>query len=239
MSHAPAFTKVHFGMKKDYIVLQVRLGSTRLPGKLLLPLCGLTIFEHILVRLSRAREPEGIIVATTASTAPHIEKIVRSYQASILIGSEDDVLSRYVAAVSKYRIRNVIRATGDNPLVCIGYIDKTLELHRSEGADLTTFPVLPYGTGVEVIRGEVLENVARLTNDRFEREHITQYIYRHPTQFRIVLGTPPPELQRRELHLTVDTKQDYDRMMQIYDALYRGEPLLLSRVIEYLDREEG
>jgi spore coat polysaccharide biosynthesis protein SpsF len=232
-----AFTKEHHYMNKDYIVLQVRLESTRLPGKLLLPLCGITIFEHILMRLSRARDPDGIIVATTASTAPQIVQTAKRYGARIVIGSENDVLSRYLKAVSTYRISNVIRATGDNPLVCVEYIDKALRLHRSEGADLTTYPILPYGTGVEVIKGAIFDKLAHLTQNPFDREHVTQYIYRHPTQFRIVLGTPRPELQRRELRLTVDTSEDYKRMVEIYSALYRGDPLLLARVIEYLDRK--
>lgn len=222
-------------MNNDYIVLQVRLGSTRLPGKLLLPLGGLTVFEHILIRLGRAMRPDGIIVATTADTAPHIESTAQRYGAGIVVGSEDDVLSRYIDAIDEYSIRNVIRATGDNPLVCIEYIDKALDLHRNEGADLTTYPILPYGTGVEVIKTDALRRVGSITCDPFEREHITQYIYRHPARFRIVLGTPHPEFQRRELHLTVDTREDYERMVKIYGMLYSGEPIPLSRVIDYLD----
>jgi len=222
-------------MNNDYIVLQVRLGSTRLPGKLLLPLGGLTVFEHVLIRLGRAMRPEGIIVATTADTAPHIEKTAQRYGAGIVVGSEDDVLSRFIDAIEEYSIRNVIRATGDNPLVCIEYIDKALDLHRNEGADLTAYPILPYGTGVEVIKTDTLRRVGSLTCDPFEREHITQYIYRHPARFKIVLGTPHPEFQRRELHLTVDTREDYERMVKIYGMLYSGEPIPLSRVIDYLD----
>jgi spore coat polysaccharide biosynthesis protein SpsF len=224
-------------MEKDFIVLQARLGSTRLPGKLLLPLCGITVFEHILVRLGKAKGPGGVIVATTASTAPYIEKTAMRFGTPVIIGSEEDVLSRFVVAVETYGIRNVIRATGDNPLVCIEYIDKALELHRSMAADLTTYPVLPYGTGVEVIKGDALRKAARLSEDPKEREHITQYIYRRPTQFAIVLGTPRPELLRRELRLTIDTAEDYERMVRIYDALYRGGPIELTAVIEYLDRK--
>jgi spore coat polysaccharide biosynthesis protein SpsF len=223
-------------MENDYIVLQVRLRSTRLPNKALLPLAGVTIFEHILQRLTLAHLPKGIIVATTKDTAPHINGITKHYSAPILIGSEEDVLSRYVSCVEKWDIRNVIRATADNPLVSIEYIDRAIELHRNQNADLTLYPLLPYGTGVEVIRGKVLEKVAKLTNDPFEREHLTQYIYRHEAQYRIVRGSPDIVFQRKKLRLTVDTDEDYRRLDKIYKELYSGRPIKLLDVLNYIDR---
>lgn len=224
-----------FDMSKDYIVLQVRIGSTRLPGKLLFPLCGMTVFEHILRRLQKTSRTCGLVVATTDSTAPFIRDTAKRYGAGVVVGSEEDVLSRYVLAVERYEIRNVIRATGDNPLVSIEYLVRALELHRVENADLTAFPDLPYGTGIEVIKSTALVTADRRACDPLEREHITQYLYRHPTRFRIVVGTPDDAFFRRELRLTVDTKEDYDRMVRIYGALYRGSPIGLHRVIEYLD----
>lgn len=178
---------------------------------------------------------KGVIVATTRDTAPYIKDIAKRYSAQIFTGSEDDVLSRYVSCIAKWDIKNVIRATGDNPLVSIEYLDKAIELHRRRNADLTTYPLLPYGTGVEVIRGKVLEGVAKLTNDPFEREHLTQYIYRHEPQYRIVRGIPDPEFQRRELCFTVDTDEDYRRIAKIYRDLYSGRPINLLDVINYID----
>ncbi len=226
-------------MENDYIVLQVRLGSKRLPEKLLLPLKGITIFEHILKRLSKAKAPKGIIVATTKDTLPFIEDISKRYYAYILTGSEDDVLSRFVDSISTYSIVNVVRATGDNPLVCIGYIDRALELHKREDADLTSFPLLPYGTGIEVIRGEVLRQIDLQTSDPFEREHITQYIYRNKLLYKIVHGTPESFLQRPDIRLTVDTEADYEKMVDIYEKLYNDLPIELVDVIKYIDGQVG
>jgi len=222
-------------MKRDCIVLQVRLNSTRLPKKLLLPLKGITIFEHILKRLTSAKIPDGVIVATTQDTLPFISEIAKRYDVLILTGSENDVLARFVKVVGVYDIDNVIRTTGDNPLVSIDYIDKTLLLHKKIRADLTTFIGLPYGTGVEVIRGDVLRGVADITSDPFEREHITQYIYRNEDKYKIVKGNVKGRLNRPELRLTVDTEDDYDRMVDIYEKLYRGHPIRLARVIGYID----
>lgn len=223
-------------MGNDYIVLQVRLRSSRLPGKLLLPLKGITIFEHILKRLSGARLPEGIIVATTEDTKPCIKDIAEVYNARVITGSEDDVLSRFIGAVDSFDAGNVIRATGDNPLVSAEYIDRALILHKERNADLTTYPSLPYGTGIEVIRGAVLGQIHCLTADRYEREHITQYIYRNEHLFKIVRGIPEQPLLRPEIRLTVDTEEDYRVMADIYENLYSGLPIKLTEAISYLDQ---
>ena len=223
-------------MENDYIVLQVRLNSKRLPGKLILPLNGGTIFEHVLKRLSAAQIPKGVIVATTNDTEPVIKETAEAHGASIIIGSEDDVLSRFIKSVKVFSIDNVIRATGDNPLVSIEYIDRALVLHRTEGSDLTTYPDLPYGTGIEVIKADVLVDLERLTDDPYEREHITQYIYRNEKKYRIVRGTPDPFLSRPDIRLTVDTQNDYRRMTDIYEKLYRGVPIKLQEVISYIDK---
>ena len=226
-------------MKKDYIVLQVRIGSTRLSGKLLLPLCGTTVFEHILRRFEAAAGACGLIVATTESTAPLIDGTVKKYGAKLVVGPEEDVLSRYIMAVERYGIEDVVRATGDNPLVSIEYLHRALALHKARRADLTVFPDLPYGTGIEVIKGSALVEAGRLTRDAYEREHITQYLYRNPDGFRITRGKPDAVLSRPSLRLTVDTREDYDRMVRIFGALYRGRPVALRRVLRYLDSTDG
>jgi len=223
-------------MVNDYIVLQVRLSSKRLPNKLLLPLKGISIFEHILMRLKMVKTVSGLVVATTAGTEQLIRDIAHKYGTFILIGKEDDVLSRFINAVKKYNMRNVVRATGDNPLVDIEYIDKALMLHRRKNADLTTYSLLPYGTGVEVIRGDVLIKIDNLTSDPYEREHITQYIYRHKDAFNIVRGTPDNLVSRPDIRLTVDTRDDYTRMVNIYENIYNDMPIKLTDVIAYIDR---
>jgi len=205
---------------------------------LLLPLKGISIFEHILQRLSDAKLPEGIIVATTEDTAPFIKTIATEYGAYVVVGSEEDVLARYMCAVKKYNVDTVIRATGDNPLVCIEYIDKTVLLHRKLDADLTTFPGLPYGTGIEVIKSAALLYAHSRAVEPQEREHITRYIYSHETEFRIIRERPNAPLHRPEIRLTVDTPADYEKMKRIYNALYTGRPILLRDVIAYLDSGE-
>jgi len=222
-------------MNRTSIILQVRIASTRLPGKLLLPLCGRSIFEHILLRLQCARKPSSIIVATTQDTVQAIRGIVEQYGVSLYIGSEEDVLRRFVEAAHVHDVDTIVRATGDNPLVSIHYLDRAVELHHTENADLTLYPQLPYGTGVEVIRCSVLDEVHGITEDPFEREHITQYLYRHESEYTIVRENPEDELMRPDIRLTVDTEEDYRNMCQIYEALYSDRPIDVHEVIRYLD----
>jgi spore coat polysaccharide biosynthesis protein SpsF len=224
---------------KDCIVLQARIRSTRLPGKLLLPLAGTSVFEHILMRIARARLPDGVIVATTPSTEPFIRETAERHGAAVIVGSEEDVLGRFVQAVRAYGLRHVVRATADNPLVSVEYIDRTLALHRETGSDLTAYPELPYGTGVEAVKGEALETASAESGDPFEREHITQYIYRHEGKFRITRGVPDAAFRRLDVRLTVDTEEDYRRMADIYDHLYKGEPVSLADALAFCDRRDG
>jgi spore coat polysaccharide biosynthesis protein SpsF len=226
-------------MPETAVILQVRISSTRLPGKLLMTLCGKSIFEHILLRLMRARTPQQVVIATTNDTAPLIQAVAKEYEMPIFVGSEEDVLERYVQAAETYGVKTVIRATGDNPLVSIPYIDNTVQLFRDENADLALYPLLPYGTGVEVIRSSVLEYIHKTADDPFEREHITQYIYRHDADYKIVQGIPEEELRRPDIRLTIDTMEDYLQVNEIYSTLYKGSPIELIDVLQYLDSRQS
>ena len=88
-----------------------------------------------------------------------------------------------------------------------------------------------------MIRGEVLTKVDKLTHDPFEREHITQYIYRHTSEFSIIRGALRAHFSRPDIRLTVDTEEDYLKLVDIYESLYTGVPIKLTDVIKYVDRE--
>jgi spore coat polysaccharide biosynthesis protein SpsF len=218
-----------------HIILQVRYASTRLPGKLLLPLQGLSMYEHILIRLLASTEAGKLVVATTRDTEPLIRGITARYPVSVTLGSEEDVLGRYAAAVREHGTVTVVRATGDNPLVCMAHADRAVRIHRRRGVDLTVFPELPYGSGVEVMRARALEEAADRGTEPGEREHVTRYIYRNRHRFRVLECRPRPFYRRPDLRLTVDTMEDYRNMEDVYRALYRNRPILLAEVIRYFD----
>lgn len=220
-----------------HIILQVRFASTRLPGKLLLPLRGITMYEHIVRRLLRCKEAGKLVVATTSDTIPYIHKTNVRYAVKVTVGSEQDVLGRYVAAIREHGTDIVIRATGDNPLVCIPYVDRAVRVHRARGADLTVYPHLPYGSGVEVVRAAALEAAENNSTDPDEREHVTRHFYQNRHRYRILECQPDTLFRRPDLRVTVDTIDDYRNMRGIYNALYRGHPIPLQEVIRFIDRQ--
>lgn len=227
-------------MKTDtHIILQVRYASTRLPGKLLLPLRGMSMYEHILLRLLGCGEAGKLIVATTPDTEPYIRSTTERHPVSVTVGSEQDVLGRYAAAIREHGTGTVIRATGDNPLVSMAHADRAVRIHRERGADLTVFSELPYGSGVEVVEACALEEAEKTSTDLDEREHVTRHLYRNRRRFKILECRPDPFFRRPELRLTVDTMDDYRNVQSIYDALYRGRPIPLSEVIRFLDRRRA
>lgn len=226
-------------MGRSIVILQARLASKRLPFKLLLPLSGYPILEHIITRIKRTRKPDGFVIATTEETAEAIKYLTDYYEVKVITGDEDDVLGRFVKAVFETGADHIIRTTGDNPLVSIKYIDRTLELHIETNADLTTYPLLPLGTGVEVIKREALLRAAQNAETRFEREHITQYIYRNENNFRVIRGVPDSSYLYPELRLTVDDESDYRFLKHIYLKLYRGEVLSLKEVISFILKTEN
>jgi spore coat polysaccharide biosynthesis protein SpsF len=221
-----------------HIILQVRFHSNRLPGKLMLPLKGRSVFHHVLARLLACREPEKVIVATCARTVPFIERTCLYHRVDVVTGSEQDVLGRYAKSVREHGTETVVRATGDNPLVCISYLDRAVRLHLEKKPDLTVFPRLPYGTGVEVISAAALLEAEAAAGEPEEREHITRHLYLNPHRFSVLSLDPEPLFFRPGLRLTVDTVDDYLRMRRIYQSLYAGVPIPLENVIRLLDRDE-
>lgn len=211
------------------IVLQARMGSTRLPGKVLRPLGGHPILWHIVNCLRQSKRADSLILATTiADLDAPIREFAKREGILLFAGSEGDVLDRYYQAARAFQLDHIVRCTGDNPLVDPSMLDNLIDLHLSSGADLTHSKTdkgnaLPVGVGAEVFTVRALERSWREGRSAHHREHIDEYIQEHPDQFRIVNLPVPRQLSCPGLRLTVDTPQDYERMLQLYDTLYVPE----------------
>jgi spore coat polysaccharide biosynthesis protein SpsF len=206
---------------KAGIVLQARMGSTRLPGKVLKPLCGRPMLAHILDRLAVVRRADAVVLATSGSPADDVLA-----GPGVFRGSESDVLDRYVQAARAFRLDLVVRCTADNPLVDPLMLDVLIETHAGSKADLTHSKTdrgnaLPIGAGAEAYTREALERAWREGLEPHHREHVDEYIHEHPELFRIENLPVPPERRAPGLRLTVDTPEDFERMGRIYEALYR------------------
>ena len=198
-------------------ILQARTGSTRLPGKTLLPLGGMPMLAYILRRL-RAVLPElPVIVATT--TQPGDDRLVElcaSEGVPWFRGSEADVLRRYHDCASTFGLTHIIRLTADNPFGDHAELERLIALHLASGADYThSFGQLPVGAAAEIFTFPCLAQAHREGREPHHREHVNEYVLEHPELFRIQALEVPPAKRQPGLRLTVDTLEDYARAQRI------------------------
>jgi spore coat polysaccharide biosynthesis protein SpsF len=214
------------------LFVQVRLGSTRLPGKALLPLPGGSVIQHVM----RAVRPAGADVnalLTDQKSLPVLRPLAESEGFEILAGPDEDVLARYGMAVRAFRVDEVIRATGDNPLTSAKLARDIVAVHRAAGADLSHYLGVPWGSGVEVVSASAILDAEQNARSPDEREHITTYLYRHPEKYRIVEAPAPVYACLASCRVTVDTAEDLETMRRIFSALYKGSPVEIDEVIAW------
>jgi len=204
------------------------MGSTRLPGKSLAIVLGRTLLDLMLERVERARTIDAIVVATT--TLPCDDQLARIAPRRGLItvrGSEQDVLSRYVAAAEKAAADVVVRLTADCPLLDPDVIDHVVSVHRQlDGrADLVTNAppsgrTYPDGMDVEVFDAGTLARLRKLATSAADREHVTRRLHSPPFTSKTVELAPPAG----DARVTVDDVEDLERVSAIFEQLYPRNP---------------
>ncbi|MEW6165108.1 MAG: glycosyltransferase family protein [Pseudomonadota bacterium] len=202
------------------VIVQARMGSTRLPGKVLKPIAGRPLLDHVLGRLAMMTSPVVVVVATT--DLPQDDTIVRHCLARgvpVFRGSETDVLDRYYRCSRENGFEHVVRLTADNPFTDIDELRRLIEQHLDSGNDYThSFGSLPLGVGAEIFTFAALEISAQEGHAPNHREHVNEYIQEHPETFRIGVLEVGAAKQRPDLRLTVDTEADYLRACTIAGA---------------------
>jgi spore coat polysaccharide biosynthesis protein SpsF len=205
------------------IVLQARLGSTRLPGKALADLAGLTVLARCVERLQAT---SGLPVVLATTTDPADDRLCEAGErlgVTVVRGATDDVLSRFVLVAATLELTDLVRATCDNPGVDMDSPRRTLELLQRNGADYVAEFGLPYGAGVEALSVPALRRAAELTSDPYDREHVTPFL-RRDSRFFALQAIAPGHLRWPELRLSVDTADDLDFMRRLYAAADVASP---------------
>ncbi|MFZ5718289.1 MAG: cytidylyltransferase domain-containing protein [Pseudomonadota bacterium] len=224
-------------------ILQARMTSTRLPGKVLEPVLGEPMIGRQLERLARSKRLDRIMVAT--STDPSDDPLAAYCEGlghAVFRGSLGDVLDRYCGAMAQVPEADVIvRLTADCPLADWTVIDATIERLHEAGADYASntpaVRTYPHGLDVEVMRREALMRAGREAKDPYEREHVTPYIHRRPETFRIASLSRSPSLAH--LRWTVDFPEDLAFVREVYERLYPGNPAFTSDDVVALDRNSS
>lgn len=199
------------------VIIQARMDSTRLPGKVLKPIAGKALLDHVLGRLSLLVYPVQIVVAT--SDLPQDDAIVKhclSSGVAVFRGSETDVLDRYYQCARENCFEHVVRLTADNPFTDIEELQRLIEQHLIQRNNYThSFGSMPLGVGAEIFTFAALERSAREGHDPNHREHVNEYIQEHPDLFKIGVLAIPAAKTHPHLRLTVDTEDDYQRVCTI------------------------
>jgi len=220
------------------IFLQVRLDSSRLPNKALLELGGRSVIEHAMRSLRRVPASVHAIV-TDAASRPLLEPRARRSGFETFVGPEENVLERYVLAARHFGVQTVVRATGDNPLVSWELARMALAAGCACDSDYFGFDGPPLGTGVEVVRATALERAVRETQEAYDREHVTSYLYRHPDRFAAVRLRAPEAYCLPHARVTLDTADDYTRLCALFEAIYRNTPVPVLRLVRELRKAEA
>jgi spore coat polysaccharide biosynthesis protein SpsF len=228
---------------KTCAIVQARMGSSRLPGKVMKNLAGKTVLGQLLVRLARARQLDGVVVATT--TAPADEIICaesEKYGVGFFRGSEDDVLSRYHGAAVACGAEAIVRVTSDCPLFDPTVLDEMLVIFRSANRDAVKVDYLsnverrtfPRGLDAEIFTFAALDRARKEARLDYEREHVTPYIHLHPEWFRIRSFAGAADLSHHRW--TLDTPEDWELIKAVYDALSpHGELFSTTDVLKLLN----
>ena len=222
-------------------ILQARMSSTRLPGKVLKPLLGEPMLARQIERVRRAKRIAKLVVATSSDASDDaIAGLCDSLGVGVYRGPLADVLGRYWGAAKRFGpAKHIVRLTGDCPLADWEVIDAVLDHHLAEDADYTSNCqklTFPKGLDVEVFKAEHLETAYYEARDPYEREHVTPFFYRNPDRFRLSnLECDPP---LGDLRWTVDTPEDFAFVEQVYAALYPANPAFLSKDVAQLTADD-
>ena len=221
------------------------MGSSRLPGKVVLPLAGKPLILRLYERISLSKYAGKIVVAITdEQTDDELFKLCKQNNIETLRGNSLDLLDRHYQTAKKFQAEVVLKIPSDCPLIDPQIIDKVI-LYYINNSDKYDFvsnlhpPSFPDGNDVEVMSFKTLENVWINAIKDFEREHTTPYIWENPDKFRIGNVVWETGLNYAMTHrFTIDYKEDYDFIKRVYDELYFENPEFgLNDILNLLERK--
>ncbi|MBX3006540.1 MAG: glycosyltransferase family protein [Melioribacteraceae bacterium] len=224
------------------VIIQARMGSTRLPGKILKPLSGKPMLLHVYERLQKSAYINQTIIATTdLSEDDTVENFCALNNIKCFRGSSDDVLSRYYHTAHKYNCEVIIRITADCPLIDPFIIDKMIlefenNIDKVDYLSNTLIRSFPRGLDTEIFKLNALARAFNNATSTFDREHVTPYIYNNHEIFRLINFANEIDLSAHRW--TVDTIEDFNLVEIIYNKLFETTSIFLLDDILELFRQD-
>ena len=222
-------------------VVQARMSSTRLPGKVLKPVLGQPMILRQMERIRQARRIDRLVMAPSTDASDDVlADVCQAQGVECARGSLHDVLDRYYQVARRLVPQHVVRLTGDCPLLDPDLMDELITFHLAGRFDYSSNalgePSFPNGLDAEVMRFECLERAWREARLPSEREHVTPYFYNHPELFR--LGGYRGERDLSQMRWTVDEPEDLEFVRRVYAELYPANPRFrMGDVVALLERE--
>lgn len=225
--------------RKVSVIIQARMGSERLHGKILKTILGKPMLWHIVDRVRQCELVDNIIVATTNCIEDNlVEEFCIAHGIMCFRGDELDVLDRYYQCAKTFGLKDIVRLTGDNALVDSEILAGGIRYYFASGNDYISYRKgLPLGLSVEIFGMKSLEKSWTEATDPECREHVTVYMYRNGNMFKWE-KVKSRGVDRSNLRLTVDTEQDFELVTRIYKELYKeGSSFSIEQVYELIDKK--
>jgi spore coat polysaccharide biosynthesis protein SpsF len=226
---------------KVVCIVQARVGSTRLPGKVLKKIYDKTVLQHDIERLQRVENISKLVIATTESKQDNqiIDECTR-LNVKYFRGSEQNVLSRYYFAAKENNADVVVRATSDCPLIDPQTTEKIIDFYLKhqdiyDYVSNTIDRTYPRGLDTEVFSFQALEKAFFSASKEYEREHVTPYIYQHPEEFKIFQYKNDKDYS--DYRWTLDTEEDLKVIELIYEGLYfKNEAFDFDDILQFIEK---
>lgn len=223
-------------------IIQVRMGSTRLPKKALKEVAGKPLLWHLAERVKVSSLIDRIAIATadTADNLPIVE-FAKAHDIAYFAGDEQDLVSRFYNTAKAFNAKTLVRITGDCPLADPHVIDNIISFYldnttKYDYVSNTIKPTYPHGLDADVIPFSTIEDMHYKLKDNFWREWFTSYIIEHPNYYRLANIEHDRDLSY--LRWTIDYEEDFLFMKEVFSRLYkRGKIFLMKDILELLDKE--
>lgn len=226
------------------VIIQVRLGSTRLPGKVLMDVEGKPMLQRQVERLRAGIGDLPLVVATSDDPSDDaIARFCAGQRVTCFRGPLHNVMLRFILCAREHGITHLVRVGGDDPLIDPACCLELVRQHRQQPADFlyaSNREGWPYGCAAELIAVSALERIHAATDRPFYLEHTIPYFFDHPGEFAIRKVRSPAGLCRSDLAFTVDYPEDMELIRSIFRELRaEGELFPLARVIRLMDEQPG
>lgn len=221
-------------------IVQARIGSTRLPGKVLKKIKKRFFLDYVIDRLRVCKNLDNIVLATTTNKIDDkLQKYAERKNIDYFRGSEEDVLSRYYYAAKEFNADIIVRITSDCPLIDPEIVDKTIKKHVKAKAEYTANILkrtFPRGLDVEVFNFNVLKNAFDNTKEKYQREHVTSYIRENTDKFKLKNIEAKGKLRRPDIRITLDTKEDLKLIKKILNN-FKNIYFTAEQIVDFLDKK--